>query len=100
MQNFDNENMDTIPDISSETVMNTLFSTLIDVYNSKMPFNKLLGIEVTELNLERAVISIHSREDLYGNYIHKILHGGVISSVIDRSGKADVSGFYNAVCWS
>ncbi len=86
MQNFDNENMDTIPDISSETVMNTLFSTLIDVYNSKMPFNKLLGIEVTELNLERAVISIHSREDLYGNYIHKILHGGVISSVIDLSG--------------
>ena len=84
--NKQNLSIDIIPDISSESAMNSIFSMLMDVYNSKMPFNKLLGIEVTELNLNRAVISIHSREELYGNFMHKILHGGVISSVIDLSG--------------
>lgn len=85
-QNLDNDYLNIIPDVSSEKIMATIFSMLIDVYNQKMPFNRLLGIEVTELNLDRAVISIHSREELYGNYIHNILHGGVISSVIDLSG--------------
>lgn len=85
-QNIGSDFLNTIPDITSEKVMSSIFSMLMDVYNTKMPFNKLLGIEVTELTLERAVISIDSREDLYGNYIHQILHGGVISSVIDLSG--------------
>jgi uncharacterized protein (TIGR00369 family) len=85
-QNLGNDYLNIIPDVTSERVMSSIFAMLMDVYNSKMPFNKLLGIEVTELNLERAVISIHSREDLYGNYIQKILHGGVISAVIDLSG--------------
>lgn len=85
-QNLGNDYLNIVPDVTSERVMYSIFSTLTDVYNSKMPFNKLLGIEVTELNLDRAVISIHSREDLYGNFIQKILHGGVISSVIDLSG--------------
>lgn len=85
-QDIGNDYLNTIPDITSEKFMSSIFSILIDVYNSKMPFNKLLGIEVTELNLDRAVISINSREELYGNYIHHILHGGVISSVIDLSG--------------
>ncbi len=85
-QNVSNDYLKTIPDVTSEKVMSSIFSILMDVYNTKMPFNKLLGIKVTELNMERAVISIDSREDLYGNYIHQILHGGVISSVIDLSG--------------
>jgi len=85
-QSLGSDYLNTIPDVSSERVMSSIFSMLMDVYNSKMPFNVLLGIEVTELTLERAVISIQSREDLYGNFIHKILHGGVISSVIDLSG--------------
>jgi len=85
-QNLGKDYINIIPDVTSERVMSSIFSMLMDVYNSKMPFNKLLGIEVTELNIERAVISIHSREELYGNFMHKILHGGVISSVIDLSG--------------
>jgi len=85
-QNVSSDYLKTIPDVTSEKVMSSIFSILMDVYNTKMPFNRLLGIEVTELTMERAVISINSREDLYGNYVHQILHGGVISSVIDLSG--------------
>lgn len=84
--NLENDHLNVIPDLTSDRARTSIFSMLTDIYNSKMPFNKLLGIEVTELSLERAVIAINSREDLYGNYIHRILHGGVISSVIDLSG--------------
>jgi len=83
---LENDYLKVIPDLTSQKVMSSIFLMLADAYNSKMPFNMLLGTEVTELSLERAVISITSREELYGNFIHKILHGGVISSVIDLSG--------------
>ena len=85
-QNPGTDYLNSIPDLTSEKTMSVIFSMLTEAYNLKMPFNKLLGIEVTELSLERAVIAINSREELYGNYIHNILHGGVISSVIDLSG--------------
>lgn len=75
-----------VPDLNSEKVMNRILEILKDVYNQKMPFNRYLGIDVTDLTLEKAVIQISSREELQGNYIQKILHGGVISSVIDLSG--------------
>lgn len=84
--NLGKEHLDFVPDLTSERVMSSVFMMLTDAYNSKMPFNILLGIRVTELSLQRAVIEINSREELYGNFIQKILHGGVISSVIDLSG--------------
>ncbi|HOK01410.1 MAG TPA: thioesterase family protein [Spirochaetota bacterium] len=76
----------TIPDFTKPEAIKIIIDTLKEVYNSKMPFNVYLGIKVTELSLERAIIEIESREELYGNYVQKILHGGVISAVIDLSG--------------
>ena len=75
-----------VPDLESEAVMGRVLDILKDVYNNRMPFNRYLGIEVIDLTLEKAVIGINSREELQGNYMQKILHGGVISSVIDLSG--------------
>lgn len=75
-----------VPDLGSDKVMNRILDILKDVYNQKMPFNRYLGIEVTDLSLERGITRISSREELQGNYMQKILHGGVISSVIDLSG--------------
>lgn len=80
------EQLAVIPDIESGPVREKILEILKDVYNHKMPFNMYLGINVTELSLEKAVIHISSKEELQGNYIQKILHGGVISSVIDLSG--------------
>jgi uncharacterized protein (TIGR00369 family) len=74
------------PNLQSEEVRNRIFSLLMHAYNVRMPFNKFIGVEVTELNLDRAVTSISARDELYGNFIQKILHGGVISSVIDLTG--------------
>jgi len=75
-----------VPDFECQPVMNGILDILKDVYNNKMPFNRYLGIEVSKLTLEQAEIMISSKEELQGNYIQKILHGGVISSVIDLSG--------------
>ncbi len=75
-----------VPDFNSEEAVKVVLSRLMEVYNNLMPFNRLLGIEVIDLSIERAVITISSKEELQGNYIQKILHGGVISSVIDLAG--------------
>ncbi len=85
-RNLDNNFLEIIPDLSSEQVKSSIFDMLTESYNFKMPFNRLLGVEVREISLEKGVIAIHSREELYGNYIQKILHGGVISSIIDLTG--------------
>ena len=85
-QNVDIELLNFKPDLQSEETRKRIFSLLIDAYNDKMLFNKLIGVEVTELSLDRAVTSISTREELYGNFVQKIMHGGVISSVIDLTG--------------
>lgn len=85
-RNIDKNFLEIIPDVTSEQVISSIFEMLSESYNSKMPFNKLLGVEVKEISLDRGVIAIHSREELYGNYMQKILHGGVISSIIDLAG--------------
>ena len=84
--NLTEEYLNSRPDLSTPEAFKVLIEVLKGIYNSKMPFNSYLGITVTELSLERAVIEISSREELYGNYVQKILHGGVISAVIDLSG--------------
>ena len=84
--NLTEEYLKSRPDLSSPDALKIITAVLTEIYNSRMPFNSYLGIRVIELSLERAVIEIKSREELYGNYIQKILHGGVISAVIDLAG--------------
>ncbi len=63
-----------------------LFITLSHFYEENMPFNKLLGIKMEELHLNKAVVCIKMKEDLVGNSAMKILHGGVIAAVLDFTG--------------
>lgn len=85
-QNLPEEILQAIPDTNSEKFQSILILMLLDAYNKKMPFNKHLGVVVTDLSLESSVVEIFLREELYGNYIQKILHGGVISAVLDLAG--------------
>ncbi|HOP64735.1 MAG TPA: thioesterase family protein [Spirochaetota bacterium] len=85
-ENLTEEYLQRIPDLSSPDTIKIILDILKEVYNSKMPFNTYLGVRVTDLTLEKAVIEIDSREELQGNYVQKILHGGAISSVIDLAG--------------
>lgn len=84
--NITPEYLQTVPDLSSEDVRSVILGILTEVYSNRMPFNKYLGIRVSELTMDYTVVTIDAKEELYGNYVQKILHGGVISSVIDLSG--------------
>lgn len=63
-----------------------LIDMAIKVYEDRIPFNRLLGIQVEALELDHALVRIEMRDDLVGNYVHGILHGGVISAVLDATG--------------
>ncbi len=64
----------------------TILQHMKAAYEDRMPFNKLLGIKIDTINLETAVIRIDMKDELVGNFEKKILHGGVISSVLDFTG--------------
>ena len=57
-----------------------------DIFDNRLPFNRLLGLRVHSLDADRPSIRFDMRPDLVGNYIKGSLHGGVISSVIDVTG--------------
>lgn len=55
-------------------------------FETLIPFNALLGIEVTHLVRDRARITVWMRPDLVGNPVTQVLHGGVISATLDAAG--------------
>jgi uncharacterized protein (TIGR00369 family) len=52
----------------------------------EIPFNRMLGLRLDELTQEQITMSFDMQPELIGNYVHGILHGGVISSVLDMAG--------------
>jgi len=51
-----------------------------------IPFNQLLGLKIQEINDEHITLTFQMKKELIGNYLQGILHGGVISSVLDAAG--------------
>ena len=48
----------------------------------------MLGIELDELSAQRVTMHLPMKPELIGNFVHGILHGGVISSLLDVCGGA------------
>jgi uncharacterized protein (TIGR00369 family) len=61
-------------------------SVIREEFGEKVPFNGLLGLKVDSLSYESVKVTVQMRDDLMGNYRRGILHGGVISSIIDATG--------------
>jgi uncharacterized protein (TIGR00369 family) len=51
-----------------------------------LPFNRTLGLTVKTIAPARAQMMFAKSPNLIGNYIQDVLHGGVISSVLDATG--------------
>jgi uncharacterized protein (TIGR00369 family) len=62
-----------------------LLQKLADSFTS-IPFNNILGLQLDALSSEQVVMNFNMKEELIGNYMKNILHGGVISSVLDMAG--------------
>lgn len=69
--------------------MSSELSTLINKFSeifSAIPFNKILGVKLDLVEEDHIVLSFTTKQELIGNFLHGILHGGVISSVLDMAG--------------
>ncbi|MBP1749818.1 MAG: putative cytosolic protein [Deltaproteobacteria bacterium] len=61
-------------------------STVNEMFSEKIPFNKFLGLRIESMDHERVQVSFSMRNELMGHYTRGMVHGGVISSVIDVTG--------------
>jgi len=52
----------------------------------RSPFNRLLGFRLDHVEAGKGQISFIAKPELIGNFHEGILHGGVISAVIDTAG--------------
>src|SRR3990167_273985 len=63
----------------------TLLQQLASAFTA-IPFNQMLGLKLEHLDSKNVIMSFNMKQDLIGNFLHGILHGGVISSVLDMAG--------------
>ena len=63
----------------------TILKELSKIFTD-IPFNRMLGLSVDAIEEDKIIMSFGMKDDLVGNFIHGILHGGVTSSVIDMAG--------------
>ncbi len=66
--------------------LESMLSTLNNIYEQQMPFNRFLEIHIDKLTADEVQVRIDMRQELIGNFVRQILHGGVISSVLDLTG--------------
>ena len=75
-----NRGPETAPDLDPE-----LFEEIRRIFADRIPFNHLIGLELTCFTSERASFRFEMRDDLVGNYVRRTLHGGVISATLDAT---------------
>ncbi|QGU89352.1 thioesterase family protein [Erwinia sorbitola] len=54
-----------------------------EIFVYHMPFNCALGLKLDRLESDYAELSLENQTKLVGNSAQKILHGGVVASVLD-----------------
>ncbi|WP_333606681.1 thioesterase family protein [Arsukibacterium sp.] len=62
-----------------------LLPFIAETFN-QMPFNRVLGLQVTRFDQQQVEVSFPWSAQLVGNPLQQILHGGVIASVLDVAG--------------
>jgi len=56
------------------------------MFEERIEFNRVLGLRLTSFDPECAQARIEMREELIGHFVHRRLHGGVISATLDAMG--------------
>lgn len=63
-----------------------LFEAVREIVDERIPFNRVLGVQLDSIDGDRPQLSFAMQPELVGNFMRGNLHGGVISSVIDLTG--------------
>jgi uncharacterized protein (TIGR00369 family) len=56
------------------------------IFEQHISFNKMLGLRLLSADVGASSLGFEMREDLIGNFSRGMLHGGVISAVLDVAG--------------
>jgi uncharacterized protein (TIGR00369 family) len=59
---------------------------LKDIFEQKIAFNRVLGLQITQIAPERVTARIAMKPELIGHFGHQRIHGGVISAGLDAMG--------------
>jgi uncharacterized protein (TIGR00369 family) len=59
------------------------FFKMIQEHVSTLPFHRFLGLDSGSFDMEKGRIHFDMRDELVGNPHFKILHGGVIATILD-----------------
>jgi uncharacterized protein (TIGR00369 family) len=76
------------PSPSLKKEIDPRFSSLVDFLENKIPFNRLLGIELIEMLEGRCILHLPWKDELIGDPTRPAVHGGVISTLLDTAGGA------------
>ncbi len=57
-------------------------------FMEQIPFNRLVGLKIHKMEHDEVVFKLNMRDELVGNWLQGILHGGVISTALDVAGGA------------
>lgn len=60
-----------------------LEALLRDMFDHRIPFNELIGLEVASLAHDAPQLRFSMRREVVGSYVHGRLHGGMISAALD-----------------
>ena len=69
-----------------QSIDEALFAAINDIFNEKIPFNKMIGLKVASIAFDRVRVKFEMNDNLIGNYMRGTLHGGVMSTVVDVTG--------------
>ncbi len=61
-------------------------AALKDIFEQKIAFNRVLGLQITQISPERVTARIAMKPELIGHFGHQRIHGGVISAGLDAMG--------------
>ena len=61
-------------------------AALKDIFEDKIAFNRVLGLQITQIAPERVTARIAMKPELIGHYGRQRIHGGVISAGLDAMG--------------
>lgn len=62
-----------------------LEAMLREMFEQRICFNQVLGLQVASFGPEHPALSFAMRPELIGHYLHGRLHGGVISAALDTA---------------
>ncbi len=78
--------MKTVPPFPATGFEPAFIAALKDIFEEKIAFNRVLGLQITQIAPERVTARIAMKPELIGHYGHQRIHGGVISAGLDAMG--------------